>query len=224
MTAAALNELNNSRVLLISDEAAAHYLGMKYDPEMKRVYNFVKTNTLDGPRLELYTGLIFSGVNFLLWKIEEPSGKSTLEAILRAAKNTFDYVILDVDQVFDSSSDVINVDTLPQCDFALETYFDELREMNKYQTNKEIQIIGQYNEELKYYQLKQIRKMYKQKQIFGIPFSEGIHRAATNRTLKNHLKLIFSTKRDNDENQLYSQLQSICTAIEKLELDDLKAS
>jgi len=224
MTAAALKEIKNSRVLLISDGAAAHYLGMKYDPEMKRVFNFIKTNTLDGERLELYTAMIFSGVNFLLWNRDNADGMAILESILRAAKNTFDYVVLDVDQSCDSSSEIINVATLPQCDFALESYFDELRERSKYQTNKEIQLIGQYNEELKYYQLNQIRKMYKQKQIYAIPFSEGIHRAAINRTLKNYLNLIFSTKRKNEETQLYKQLQLICTAIEKLELDDQKAS
>ncbi len=213
LIAMTLSEKYHSKVLLISDESAADYLGLGYDSEQVRIFNFIRTNTLDGVRLERYSSGISPGVNYLQM---EQNKVNDLEALLRAAKESFDYVVLDLSKRLKVSHELIRLDCLPQCDRVIENYFDNLRSEVRQFSSKHIQVIGAYQDSLKHYRMQTIKKIYKHKCMYGVPFDSGLHKACMNRSLKNYAKKIVVEK----SGPLFKALDQITTCIEKLELED----
>ena len=220
--AMALREMRSAKVLIIAGVSAAHYLGLRRDPEVKFIYNYIKTNTLDSEKLRRYTITMYESCHFLLYSsLDDPDGQA-VNAIIRAAEGHFDYVVTDV-AVDVSAKDMIHVDVLAQCDREIEAYFDRFREFMKTGAGKRIQIVGQYQNMLSHYRLRQIRKVYRQKSIQAIPMDVGLHRAVIDQTAIQYMKLVLGPGTKGDS-PLRDHLEEIMREVERLEVLDERAS
>lgn len=218
----ALREMRSAKVLIIAGVSAAHYLGLKRDPEVKFIYNYIKTNTLDAEKLRRYTITMYESCNFLLYSsLDDPQGEG-VNAIIRAAEGYFDYVVTDV-AVDVKAKDMIHVDVLAQCDREIEAYFDRLREHMKTESDKRLQVIGQYQNTLSHYRLRQIRRVYKQSGIQALPMDVGLHRAMIDQSMIQYMKLVFGSD-SNEDSSLWYRTRDIIRKIERLEVYDERAS
>ncbi len=223
VTALALRELRSVKVLIVSGEDAAHYLGARYDPEVKFIYNYISTNTLSAEKLQRYSTALYDRMYFLWYRPEDDAHGNALEAVLRAAEGAFDYVILDVKETELDVKGNIYIDTLNQCDRSLETYFDAHRERMKRVTEKRLQFIGQYQNALGHYRLRQMRRLYRNS-IYAVPFDCGLHRAASDSVLISYMKAILGEEKTRYTGELRRHVEDLLGGLLRLEEEASQAS